>query len=992
MKFHQFASSVLVVGIMTSNSWSVSQDPLHQFNIASKAAQNKRLDTAEQEFEAFVRVYPSHRLAAQARLALGEIKFMQKDYPKAAELYAEVFKKHGGTYEALNAQLRFGQCEFNMKKYLNSMDYFKEVKKNGTKVLRAEALMGEGLALMALKDRERAEKAFTELLQSYPKYKGNPEAVVPLGLIYLERNRLQEALELFALLPDDLGARYYRGVTNRKLGRTIAASQIFKDVTVDAEGGYWADKAQLQMAEAYYQVSELNLAYDAYRKVYTQFINSNLRPYALHRMAAIQFQLGRFQEAGLKWEELVRTFTDDVNLPNGIYMLGEMALRQGEYGKAISFFSQITDAHELRMDAQFKIIWCMAQQSQNETAIARTEKFLKEYPWGELAAKAHLIKGICLQRIKKFREANQEYQVVIDQFGNSIYSEKAMALMATSLFQNDQLAEIVTSLNSMLKLAPVSPTQWQADAYLWVAEAYYKLGQYDAAGRTFQMVVDNYKATPKYAYSLLGVAASLAKEGKFDEASVAHERALESAVDLENKAVKRSVLMDTAQVLFTQKKYEKAMGYFDEFVSRYPDDPLVPQALFQAGLSYYRLEYYSEAIKRWQRIVDNHKNSELAPQALFHVAKTHFGLGEYDQASQTFQLLIEKFPTYAKAKEARIMIAQSYYNQGRFDLASKKLEEFINNYPKDPKLKDVMELLQMAHYREGKEKGDLVALTEKYPKSKLNADIYWQSGAEAFNNSQYKQALQFFQKLVGEFPGALQVEQAYYFMAESFFNLKEFDKAVTAYKNFVLNFPKAPNRTQAMFRLGVSHFQTENYGEAVIAFNDTLEADPNGGLAKDAMINIPLCYKKMGQSNQALGAYERILLRYPDIEQRNNILIQMGGLNEEKKDFETALKKYQMIPAEVPEAFDSLVAQGRVYRLLKMPNQEREIYEKLRAMGPKNNEIRLTGMVTLAEIYQETGKIEDSISVYEDIASNAANQEWRQAALERAKILRSEMQ
>jgi TolA-binding protein len=992
MTYKDILRSVLVVGVMTTLSFAVSEDPHHQFKLASMAYENGRLDSAEQEYEAFLKRHGSHPLAAEARFALGEIKFAQKKYPEAADHYAAVFKKYSKSYPAMNALLRFGQCEFNMKKYLNAMDYFEQVKKKGTKVLRAEALLGEALAYMALKDREKAEVLFTDLLQSYPKYKSNAQAVVPLGLIYLERNRLQDALDLFSILPEDKGALYYRGVTLRKLGRIIAASQIFKDVVEEDPEGYWADKAQLQQAESFYQVNELNLAYDGYRKVYTKYMTSPLRPYALHRMAGIQFQLGRYQEAGLKWEQLVRTFVDDVNLPNGIYMLGEMALRQGEYGKAISFFSQITDAHELRMDAQFKIIWCLAEQEQDETAVARAEQFLKEYPWGELAAKTHLIKGIGLQRMKKYREADASYQIVIDQFGNSIYSEKAMYLMATSHFENGQLAEIVTSLNSMLKLAPVSPTRWQADTYFWIAEAYYALEQYDAAGRTFQLVVDNYKDAPKFANALLGVAASLAKAGKYDEAGVAHERALAAAEGIKGGEVKKNVLMDTAQVLFTQKKYEKAMGYFDEYVSRYPDDALVPQALYQAGVSYYRLEYYEEAMKRWNRIVETYPTSELAPQALYQVGKTNFGLGAYDKASGDFQLLIDKYPEYEKSKEARILIAQSYYNQGRFDLAAKRLEEFLNNYPKDPKSKDVLELLQMAHYKEGKAKGDLLALTEKYPKSKLNADIYWQMGAEAFNANQYKQALQYFQRLVGEFPEAKQVEQAYYYMAESYFNLEEYKKAVTAYKNYVLNFPKTSNRIQALFRLGVSHFQTENYGEAVIAFNDTLEADPNGGLAKDAMVNIPLCYRKMGQNNQALGAYDRILQRYPEIEQRNKILVQMGELHEEEKDYESALKRYKMIPESAGESFDSLLAQGRIYRLIKLPNQGLQTYEKLRAKRPANNEVRLTGMVTLAEIYQEMGKLEASISVYEDIAANATNPEWKQAAIERAKILRSEMQ
>ena len=48
--------------------------------------------------------------------------------------------------------------------------------------------------------------------------------------------------------------------------------------------------------------------------------------------------------------------------------------------------------------------------------------------------------------------------------------------------------------------------------------------------------------------------------------------------------------------------------------------------------------------------------------------------------------------------------------------------------------------------------------------------------------------------------------------------------------------------------------------------------------------------------------------------------------------------------------------------------------------------------LSLAEIYQEMGQMEDSISVYEDIAANASNPDWKQAAIERAKILRSETQ
>ena len=75
----------LVLGVSLFASWAhaVSEDPLQQFKLASLAYQNGRFDSAEQEYEGFVKNFSNHRLAAQARLALAEIKFAQKKYPEA---------------------------------------------------------------------------------------------------------------------------------------------------------------------------------------------------------------------------------------------------------------------------------------------------------------------------------------------------------------------------------------------------------------------------------------------------------------------------------------------------------------------------------------------------------------------------------------------------------------------------------------------------------------------------------------------------------------------------------------------------------------------------------------------------------------------------------------------------------------------------------------------------------------------------------------------
>jgi len=265
-------------------------------------------------------------------------------------------------------------------------------------------------------------------------------------------------------------------------------------------------------------------------------------------------------------------------------------------------------------------------------------------------------------------------------------------------------------------------------------------------------------------------------------------------------------------------------------------------------------------------------------------------------------------------------------------------------------------------------------------------------GADAYNAENYPKALEHFQKLVGDFPEAEQVSKAYFYMAESHFNLEQHGNAVTAYKNFLINFPKDPNRMTALFRLGVSQFQAEKFGESVIAFNNVLEADPESSLARDALLNIAVSYKRMGQPNQAIESYERLLVRFPDDPDRYTALLSMGSLHEEIKNYEAALKNYQAVADSAPESMDALAAQGRIYSLLKLPNQQIAVYERLRNKSPRRHAVRLSGMVNLAELYQDLGKIHESISVYEDIADNTENPDWQHVARNRAQALRSELQ
>ena len=81
-------------------------------------------------------------------------------------------------------------------------------------------------------------------------------------------------------------------------------------------------------------------------------------------------------------------------------------------------------------------------------------------------------------------------------------------------------------------------------------------------------------------------------------------------------------------------------------------------------------------------------------------------------------------------------------------------------------------------------------LVAQFPKSKFTADIYWELGAEAYNRKEYDRALDYFERLILDFPNSTQAMQAFYYKADSYFLKGDYAPAINTFKNFIANYPQ----------------------------------------------------------------------------------------------------------------------------------------------------------------------------------------------------------
>lgn len=101
-----------------------------------------------------------------------------------------------------------------------------------------------------------------------------------------------------------------------------------------------------------------------------------------------------------------------------------------------------------------------------------------------------------------------------------------------------------------------------------------------------------------------------------------------------------------------------ALQWFDTFIEKYPDSPLVPDASARAlrcrdrlarreiyiGNFYSRRDNYKAAADRYKIVVEDYNDTQRYQEALFLLGKAYAKSDQYDLARQTLNRLVQEFP------------------------------------------------------------------------------------------------------------------------------------------------------------------------------------------------------------------------------------------------------------------------------------------------------------------------------------------------------------
>jgi cellulose synthase operon protein C len=315
---------------------------------------------------------------------------------------------------------------------------------------------------------------------------------------------------------------------------------------------------------------------------------------------------------------------------------------------------------------------------------------------------------------------------------------------------------------------------------------------------------------------------------------------------------------------------EAAIGRFEEFLARYPDDPqYTPDAMFRLAELYYEkanddfalaiavhrevakkalaegrdpppepMKSYAPSIALYQRLITGFPDYRFTHGIYYLLAYCLGEMGQGEEAQAAYATLIERFPESSFVPEAWVRLGDWHFDEVKPDSLARAAEAFSKMY--------------------------------RYPEHPLYARAIYKLGWTYYRMDDFQRAVGSFSKLLdyyvaaakktGEKPNGDVWPESIQYTAISFAD--ERWGGVEKARAFFASIGGRPYEGEIYAHLGDVYFEETKYGQAVAAYKAVLEQDPLSAEAPKIQAKIVLCWSRDRQFDKEAAEREALVAAY----------------------------------------------------------------------------------------------------------------------------------
>ncbi len=616
--------------------------------------------------------------------------FQDGFYERATREFADFAQKFPNSERVAEAFLFQAQSSFHLKQYEAALRLLNERIKSAGK-LADQYLYWLGETQLRRGDYTAAAASQAQLIKDYPDSSFRLEASCGEALARFKMGELKRTIELLQ-----------------------APAGVFQEAVKKSTNQAAVARGYLLLGEALLVQKD----YQAGTEVLTGLAQRALQPdldWERQRLLILLELASQRPEAALQAATnlvaLALTMAKPDLRAESLALQAEILQRLKQPDAAIQAYEKIAQmpgmAPEQRRQAFLKMVDLAAAHGQLTNAIQRLQMFLAQNPQEPAADLMRLTLGeLQLKQFYAFvksdpkiepaakvaaatnllQTAKTNFDLIITQLTNSQQVGKAYLNRGWCLWEQGKLTQnpenILESQTAFQTAAARLPrSDDQAVARFKWADCQFDQKDYRSALINYRYLIENYADVPSV------------KNTWFDQALYQIVRASIAAQDLNGagEALKKSLdwfpqsaLSERSVFLYgealnEQGKTTEARGVFADFLARFPNSALVPEAQLAQARTYVREQNWSAALHQFEGWLTNHANHASRPQAEFDRAWVYDQAGQETNAFRLFTNFVVQFPTHPLAPKAQNWVADYYRGQENWILAEQNYQNVFQN-------------------------------------------------------------------------------------------------------------------------------------------------------------------------------------------------------------------------------------------------------------------------------------------------------------------------
>ncbi len=415
-------------------------------------------------FTRLLREFPQSAFALDVLTRKGDGLYLSKNYRAAADAYRQAARLQPKSEQGEYSAFQLGQSLYRLQEYEQAIQSMRDfAKKYANSPLADDALYGAAWMLFQERKFAEAAKEFTALVDTYPQGSAAARAYYALGDSYFNVENYDAAIKSYRAVADNFPLSQYAAdavsaiqyaymlqgkddsasavadrYINANPGSTLAQEVKFKKAETLFNAGKFATAASeyedfiaknrqnprtaealYQLGRSYASVNDTTKAFDAFRRVQTNYPQSNFASVAGLETAMLKLEQKKYTEADTLLAEVERKYAGDDAAVRAAFERANMREARGDTTEAIRQYRIVADRYagtDYGDRCRFRVAMFFRQNNQFDSARTQLTRITTDRAGSsssslsgssndDLAAEAQYRIGELFQREKRYTEA-----------------------------------------------------------------------------------------------------------------------------------------------------------------------------------------------------------------------------------------------------------------------------------------------------------------------------------------------------------------------------------------------------------------------------------------------------------------------------------------------------------------------------------------------------------------------------------------------------------